>query len=70
MIKWLLYIVIVIYCLLDAAQTKALFDLGYTEANPILVHLMAMTGSWTIIIYFKLIFLILLGVCLAFWRRT
>lgn len=57
----LLSIVLSIYCMLDAYQTKLLFDFGAYEANPFLHYLIEITGSWIIIVLVKLVFISMLG---------
>lgn len=63
-ICWLLFVVIFFYSMLDAYQTKLLFDLGATELNPILDWMIEKTGTWKVIIYVKVFLLGLLGVCM------
>ena len=66
-IIWLLYSAVVIYSLLDGAQTIMLLDLGAQEANPFLRWLIEKTGTVYSIIYVKTIVLIYLLVLLIIY---
>jgi len=59
-VKWFLYLVIVIYSLLDAYQTKLLISLGATEVNPLLAWLIQEAGTVDIVFVFKIFWLALL----------
>lgn len=61
-ICWLLYFVIIFYSGIDAYQTKLLLDLGAIEANPLLAWLIDKTGTWEVIVYYKTVWLALLGI--------
>jgi hypothetical protein len=47
--------------MVDAYQTKMLFDLGAYELNPFLAWLMSITGTWLSILAFKYVVLVFLG---------
>ena len=69
-IIWLMYFVIFSYNMLDIYQTKLLLDLGAYEVNPLLGYLMDITGSWTVVVFFKLFFLMGLGILLIIQQRN
>ena len=64
-----MYLAIFSYNMLDIYQTKLLLDLGAYEANPLLDYLIDITGSWTVIIFFKLFLLIGLGILLIIQQK-
>ena len=68
-IRWLMYIALSAYCLLDYYHTIALIGCGYTEANPIVVWIIGPDEVWIRALYVKIFFLLMLGILLIFKRR-
>ncbi|MFA6711684.1 MAG: DUF5658 family protein [Candidatus Caldatribacteriota bacterium] len=71
-VTWILFFVIVIYQILDAYQTKLLFDVGATELNPLLAHFIDesdSTSSFYKILTFKAIPITILGIALFLFLK-
>ena len=68
-VLWVIYFVLCFYCMIDAYQTKMLFDLGAYELNPFLAWLMGITGTWLSILAFKYAALVFLGYILMRYQR-
>jgi len=64
MINIILFLLIVIFNILDVYQTNMLINLGVSEGSPIINYLSSKFGFLPAIIGFKTITLTLLGVCL------
>lgn len=62
-INYFLYIALAAFCLVDHFQTKALIDVGYEEANPIVIWLIH--GNWDNLLIFKIGMLFMLGILLG-----
>lgn len=69
MVKWGLYIVIVIYNFLDAWQTWLLLQLGAVELNPIFNYMAQCFGLMPSIIGTKFFMLSSLGILLYNYKK-
>lgn len=71
--KWpvlaLLYLVIVVYCLLDSYHTFQVLRLGIGESNPLVAGLMDAAGAWTALVWLKVFWLAVLGAGLVLWGK-
>jgi len=65
----MLYLVIVVYCLLDSYHTFQLFRLGAKELNPLLRRLMEISGTEGVIVWVKVFWLAVLGAGLMIWEK-
>ena len=69
-IIWLLFVVVCLYSVIDTIQTYWLFNLGFSEANPILLFFIGLFGgNLQAIIIVKIIVLTLLGFMLLLRQK-
>jgi len=68
-IIWLMYIIIVIYNIVDYYQSCALFVFGFEEANPLIAWAVNIYGVESIL-YIKVGVLVILGGLLACYTCT
>lgn len=69
MITILLYIALFFYCTVDAYHTYQLLELGAYEMNPLIRWMFEVSGTWVVVLGFKVILLVVLGILLIVKQR-
>ncbi len=68
-IVYLLAFALTVYCFLDLYQTKLLFDVGASEANPLMKWVIDVTGTWVSLCVIKVFLIFMLWLGLWLWRN-